>query len=653
MSDIRMLPFERAVTATFVSAVQLSPDGKRIAYVTTPASKEGEHPVSTLWLIDADGETPRRMMASECADGNPSWSPDGRWLAFTSDRLDRGKPQAYVLQLDGGEAIRLTDASGGIGDVSWSPDGRRLAFTARDGETDDHRQRKDERRDWKVVDEDVKLTSLWILDAPDVPATLQPDDLPEARRISPEGLNIGPGGTPAFDWSPDGTAIATVATPNPKAHYLFAPDLVVISLDGELTNLGNFEGLLSVPRFSPNGSTIGFIGCETVMPSLYCLRTIPAGGGESRVAIPGFEGSFLGFGWLPDGDRMVALTEERQSHLLRIVDPESRDLSNAIGDLPAGASGFGAPPPSVSKDGTRVAFTRGDATSLPDVWVADLGGDARRLTDLNPWVRDYDFGETREARWTSFDGMEIEGLLILPVGYQVGHRYPTLLHIHGGSCGAFNMELFANWHDWGQFMAQRGYAVLLPNPRGSSGRGSEFLCEIVGCYGEPDFQDLMTGIDWLIAEGIADPDQLVVGGWSGGGFLTNWAITHTNGFKAAVSGAGISNWVSFQGTADVRSVFDRYLNPVVEDPETHWRLSPIRYIRDATTPTLILYGEADERVPVTQGYELYEGLRARGVETQLVAYPRQPHGIQERKHQLDLLERVVNWYDRHLGRENV
>jgi dipeptidyl aminopeptidase/acylaminoacyl peptidase len=293
---------------------------------------------------------------------------------------------------------------------------------------------------------------------------------------------------------------------------------------------------------------------------------------------------------------------------------------------------------------------RGDAVSHGDVYVADLGGPAKKVTDLNPWTRDYQWGETRELSWTSTDGLDIEGLLILPVGYQEGTRYPLLLHIHGGPCGAWTTHLFANWHDWGQFLAQRGYAVLMPNPRGSSGRGSEFLCGITGCYGEPDFEDLMTGVDYVIEQGIADPDQLVVGGWSGGGFLTNWTITHTDRFKAAISGAGISNWVSFQGTADVRSVFDGYLGRVDEDPDTHWRLSPIRYIANAKTPTLILYGEADERVPVTQGYELYEGLKSRDVETQLVAYPREPHGLAERKHQLDLLGRVIAWYDGHLGR---
>jgi dipeptidyl aminopeptidase/acylaminoacyl peptidase len=248
--------------------------------------------------------------------------------------------------------------------------------------------------------------------------------------------------------------------------------------------------------------------------------------------------------------------------------------------------------------------------------------------------------------------MGIEGLLILPVGYQEGERYPLLTHIHGGPASAWTWKLYAGWHDWGQIMAQRGFAVFLPNPRGSTGRGVEFLCAIVNSYGEPDFDDIMSGIDHLIEEGIADPERLVVGGWSGGGYLTNVAVTRTDRFKAAISGAGTSNWISDLGTLDIRNVFTRYVGNIEDDPELAWRLSPIRNIRNARTPTLILTGDGDPRVPPAQSYEMYEGLKAVGVEAKLVLYPREPHSIMERNHQIDLLERVVDWFERHLGRSD-
>lgn len=643
---VRLVDFETAVTATTVADVQISPDGQTIAYVTTPASKDGEFPESAIWLVCADGGAPRRFTTSEAADGAPRWSPDGTAIAFLSDRKKRGVSQLYVMPVAGGEAIRLTDHESGVVDAEWSPDGSKIAYIAVDDDTEDQKARKEAGDDVIVVERDVKRAGLWVLDVPADLASRNPDDLPEARRLSPEGLHIGTIGPRHFSWAPDGSNIATIASPSPKAHYVFNPELITVDMDGKVHELGNFEGLLNRPWYSPDGSTIAFMACEDKTPSFFSLRTIPSAGGESTVVLPGHEASFFSAAWLPDGDRLVALSQERQQSHLRVVDPEARTASPAFDlDTPGSVTVWHATP-----DGKRIAFARGDSTSHPDVWVTDLEGEPKKLTDLNPWTRDYDWGETRELKWTSTDGMEIEGLLILPVGYEEGQRYPLLLHIHGGPNGAWTHHLYANWHDWGQFFAQRGYAVLMPNPRGSSGRGSDFLSAIVNSYGEADWDDLITGVDYVIEQGIADPDQLVVGGWSGGGFLTNWTITHTDRFKAAVSGAGIANWVSFQGTADVRSVFDGYLGRVDEDPETHWRLSPIRYIKNATTPTLILYGEADDRVPPSQGYELYEGLKSRGVETELVLYPRQPHGILERKHQLDLLERVVQWYEHHLGR---
>lgn len=647
MTAERMLSFEQAVSATLVTDVQISPDGRHVAYVTTPASKEGEHPVSAIWLVAADDGTPRRLTTSEAADGAPRWSPDGRRLAFVSDRLERGKPQVYVLDLAGGEAVRVTAAPGGVGQAAWSPDGSLLAYTAMDPETEEEKRRREERDDARVVDANVKRASLWVMAVPEDTAAIAPNALPEPRRVSPEGIHIGTQADAGFTWAPDGQSFVVLASPDPKAHYTFAPEMAILSLDGELRSLGRFEGLLTTPKFSPDGQTLAFVAAEEVIPAFFSLQTMPASGGQPHIVAPGFEGSFREFAWLPDGERIVASVEMGQRVTVKVFNLTSGEVSDAFAPFErVGVVGAFR----LSASGDRAAFVFAHDESYGDVYVADLGGEPRRLTDLNPWTRDYKWGEVRDIRWTSTDGLEIEGLVILPVGYEEGKRYPLLVHIHGGPCGAWLHHLYAGWHDWGQFFAQRGYAVFLPNPRGSSGRGTAFLCGIVGCYGEPDWEDINSGVDYLIEQGIADSDQLVVGGWSGGGFLTNWAITHSNRFKAAVSGAGIANWVSFQGTADVRSVFDRYLGPVDEEVETHWRLSPIRVISRATTPTLILYGENDIRVPPSQGFELYEGLKSRGVETQLVLYPREPHVIMERKHQIDVLQRAIDWYERHLGR---
>ena len=647
------LDFERAVTATVVADVQLSPDGRRVAYVTTPASKEGELPSLTIWLVDAEGGPSRRLTTSGASNGAPRWSPDGHTIAFVSDRHEPGKPQLHLLPLHGGEAVRLTDHPGGAGAPQWSPDGTKLAFLAREGETEEETKRREERDDPKVADADWKRQVLHVLDVPADPAALPEGEFPAARRLSPEGVHIGLSINPnpsGFSWAPDSAGLVAAVGRGPKADDNSIADLAAFDLHGGMRRLGTFEAITARPAYSPDGATIAFVACEGRAPAMFVLQTIPAAGGASRTVSPGAEGACLTFDWLPDG-RLLALLGERQTFRLQVVDPASGAAEPALaadgGPGNRGALGFAF---SVSQDGRRVAFAWGDDTAHGDVYVADLGGAARRLTDLNPWTREQRWGEVRELAWTAPDGLAIEGLLVLPVEYRVGRRYPLLLQIHGGPAGAWAHNLQASWHDWAQHLAQRGYATLLPNPRGSSGRGTAFLRGIEGNYGEPDWHDLMAGVDHVIEQGIADPDQLVVGGWSGGGYLTNVTITRTDRFKAAVSGAGIANWVSFQGTADVRTVFNRYFADVAEDPEVHWTYSPIRNIRKATTPTLILYGEADDRVPVSQGYELYEGLKARGVETQLVAYPREPHAIGERKHQLDLLRRVTEWFDRHLGR---
>lgn len=647
----RRLSFEQAVTATTVLDVQLSPDGEQVAYVTSSASREGAHPTSQIWLVSANGGRSRRLTASSGANGTPQWSPDGKYIVFLSDRAQRGTLQVYFLDLSGGEALQLTNCEGGVSQVVWSPDGSMLACVVGDVESAEARRRRERGDDVRVVDRGAKRASLYLLAVPEKPAERPLDTYPEMRRVSPEGMHVAaqaaslPGS--GLSWAPDGEWVVVAVAASSKPHDVWFPQLVYISVDGEIKRLGNFEGLLPSVKFSPDGDTIAFVAAEGRIPALYSLQTIPASGGIPHIVSPGYNGSCYAFEWLPSGDQLAVTMEIGEEHVIQLVDLETGTLRNAF--EPFERPGTGAQLLSVSADGNRIAFVRSDDYSFEDVWIAERDKSPRQLTDLNPWVRGVDFGETRDLRWRASDGLELQGLLILPTGYEGGKRYPLLVQIHGGPQVAWTHRLYAGWKDWGQFMAQRGFAVFLPNPRGSSGRGTAFLSAIVGCYGEPDWADIMAGVDHVIDLGIADPERLVVGGWSGGGFLTNWTITHTSRFKAAVSGAGIANWVSFQGTTDIRGVFDRYLGPVDEQPETHWRLSPIRSINQAVTPTLILYGEADPRVPVSQGYELYAGLKSRGVETQLVTYPRGEHLIHERAHQIDLLRRVVDWFESHIS----
>jgi dipeptidyl aminopeptidase/acylaminoacyl peptidase len=622
---------EQAVASVFITDVQISPSGSQILYVVTPFSSEkGRAPASTVWLVPAQGGEPRQLTTSDASGSHARWSPDGKRVSFLSDRVTPGVPQIYVLDLDhGGEGLRRTDRESGVLGAEWSPDGASLAFTSPDDRAD-----PDEDADALVVEDQPVPVGLWLLDV----------GSGETRRLTPEGMHVGGerGTGRHFDWAPDGSRLVTMTASSPRTSDQLWQELITVDLQGELRRSARFEAAFGGPRLSPDGTTIAFNGCDGPAPGYYVLQTVSVDGDEPTVLMQGAELSFLPHAWHPDG-RLVAIVNERQRQRLAFVGDELTDVFAPL-DRPGVVTAF-----SLSADGSRVAFVFGHDTSYGDVYVADVGGEARRLTDINPWTAETEFGEVREISWTSFDSLEIEGNLILPVGYRDGERYPLCLFIHGGP--AANWKRSLNAHSivgWGQFLARRGYAVLMPNPRGSAGRGVAFLRSIVGSYGDPDWRDLDSGVDKMIELGIADPDKLVLGGWSSGGTLTNWGITHTDRYKAAVSGAGVSNWVSSQGTADVRNYFDRYFGSMLDDPDNHWKHSAIRYVKAAKTPTLIVYGENDRRVPSSQGYELYEGLLANGVEVSMVIYPREGHVFVERLHQVDLVRRMIAWFDSHL-----
>jgi dipeptidyl aminopeptidase/acylaminoacyl peptidase len=256
-------------------------------------------------------------------------------------------------------------------------------------------------------------------------------------------------------------------------------------------------------------------------------------------------------------------------------------------------------------------------------------------------------GEGETVRWAAPDGVQIEGVLLYPAGYEEGKRYPLIAHIHGGPTWQWLMRFVGGWHDWGQWLAAQGYAVLMPNPRGSFGRGRDYAWGNQRNWGHGDFDDVLSGVDALIERGIADPDRLGIGGWSYGGYLTSWAIGHTDRFKAAIVGAGVTDLLSFQA-ADIPSWLptQMMLAPSYREPEVYLRSSPITYVANAKTPTLILHGASDERVRLGQGKELYHALQALGTPTEMVIYPREPHIFQERHHQRDVLERVAGWFNR-------
>ena len=308
-----------------------------------------------------------------------------------------------------------------------------------------------------------------------------------------------------------------------------------------------------------------------------------------------------------------------------------------------------------SRDGGSVAFTLSDPRKPADVQVATIGTGPlkpRQLSDHNPQVRDFTLGTSEVVTWKSADGMDVDGVLLRPAGYVTGRRYPLVAYIHGGPAGAWSQGFAASWSNPGQVLAGQGFAVFYPNPRGSSAYGEKFLRANIKDWGAGDYRDIQTGIDALVARGVADSTRLAQTGWSYGGYMTAWTLTQTNRFKAVVVGAGLTDMYSMYATNDIPRTLDGYFGAEPWNDTTEYRKrSAMTYIKNAHTPTLILHGQADLRVPIGQAQELYAGLKKNGVPVQLVFYPREPHGLQEPRHQLDKMKREVEWIRRWTLRE--
>jgi dipeptidyl aminopeptidase/acylaminoacyl peptidase len=624
----RRMTFDDVIALRTVADPQLSPDGKWVAYTVSRADLEQNASDADIWLASTLGDFPSRLTTNKKSDTSPRWSPDGKRLAFISAREE--KPQIFLMPVGGGEPERLTEHKGGVRSIAWSPDGKSIAFIADQEPTPDEEKRIKEKDDAVVVDTNHKFTRLWVIDV----AT-------RAARMLATGEVV------ASDpqWSPDGTRIAYATNPTPRADDQSLSDIWVIPVAGGAARpLAAGAGSDQSPRWSPDGSQIAFITSPASDVRQLRLAVIPSVGGQARMIAPEFLYSPQAPSWSPDGRTLYFSASTRTTGQLFSVPSAGgtpRQLTTLAGVVTAA---------SFARDARTVAFTSADPQRPADVRFATLGTAAispRQLTDHNPQVRDLLLGTTDVITWKSSDGMEIEGLLLRPVGYEAGKRYPLVAYIHGGPAGAWTQGFAASWSNPGQVLAGQGYAVFYPNPRGSSSYGETFLRANIKDWGAGDYRDIQTGIDALVARGIADSTKLAQSGWSYGGYMTAWTLTQTNRFKALVVGAGLTDMYSMYATNDIPRTLDGYFGAEPWNDTTEYRKrSAMTFIKNARTPTLILHGMADLRVPLGQAQELYVGLRKNGVPAQLVTYPREPHGFQEPRHQLDKMRREVEWITR-------
>jgi dipeptidyl aminopeptidase/acylaminoacyl peptidase len=588
--------------------------------------------------VGFEGEDEHRFTTGARADASPRWSPDGAYLAFTSDREEAGKHQLYLMSTSGGEAIRLTDLKGGVSTPCWSPDGSLLAFLVKDAESEQEERDKKERKDAILVDENFKYNRLYVVD----PQGGEP------RQISPAGaVNVW-----TYDWAPDSQRLVAVTSRSPRvADYREPNDLRIIGVDGTCYTLLTFDSGMSHPIWSPDGQTIAFLAREGRVVSQDALWCVPTDGGEARLLTGGYVGSIWSAEWSADSRELIFIGLEDLYGAINTLRLSSGKIRSR---LPASAQRQGSYGTEFSLDRSRKRFAivYSDRARPPEVWAGVLGASIHQVTHANQSLAAARLGHSEVVCWQSSDGLEIHGLLVYPLDYQEGQRYPLILQIHGGPASFWADRFYAGWHDWAQLLATKGYAVLLANPRGSIGRGAAFTNANFRDLGGMEVQDLMTGIDAMIKRGIADPEQLGVGGWSHGGYLTAWIVTQTDRFKGAVMGAGVANMVSDQGQNDIPGFNLDYfyddLPSLYCDFSLLWDRSPLKHIAKAKTPTLILHGEKDERVTMAQGAEFYRGLKVLGIPTRFIVYPREPHSIREREHQLDLMRRVLDWFEQHV-----
>ena len=626
-----------------VEDVRISPDGRQVTYLTRGAGADGKT-ARELWIASAEGPLQqRRLLADYSSLAEPRWSPDGQQLALFGAAAD-GSRKRQLLLLDpvGNRVTPLGEHAGN--DLKWSPDGRSLSYLAREATPAKKPAAGEPRILGALTDE--RGSQVWVLDV----TTRQ------RRAVTPPDINVGD-----YAWSPGSDAI--VAAHTPAQTFLSPNDTVSVFTFAEGTDgrklFAAHDQTIAV-AWSPDGSTIAWCGREHAADSGQ-LQLIAARGGELRTVQKDFLGSFEWMGYRPDGRLALGAVVNLRVGLYSLA-PDGSDLrtehapeAQAPGSL--GCGSFTTFAVSFSRDGSRVA-TSASGPRLPAAVVAGRwGGALTARTRLNPQVDDIALGSVEDFAWRSFDGREMHGFLVKPVNFDPRQRYPFVVEVHGGPRRSWWATCQLNEFNWSLWLAHHGFVVLMPNPRGSEGRGAEFVRMNTGDLGGGDWRDVVAGFERVLSLGFADRGRMGLAGWSYGGYLTAWGITQPEGgvFKAAVIGAGITNWLSREGTSGSLGMWPRLHwgdeNALWKNPRDFFDRSPIAHIQNARAAVLLLHGDADNKVPPSQAIEFHNGLRARGVPVEAVLYPGAGHGFTDRRHKIDALQRIARWFETHLALE--
>lgn len=631
-------------TNTF-SQVALAPDGASVAWVE-PLHDAAGQPTEKSAIYVADPRSPqarRRITAiagAEAEEGHVAWAPDSRRLVFLSDAASPGQAQIYLADLSASVVSprRLTDLKGFLTAPSFSPDGRTLAFLYTAGSARVPGPTRPTVKDAGVVEETIVEQRIAVLDASSRTATSA------VLEASPADLYVY-----EYDWMPDGKGFAAIAAHGSGDDNWWLARLYTIAAGGALREIWKPELQIAVPRVSPDGRSVAVISGLMSDEGLVGgdVFTVPTAGGPARNLTPGRAASATWLTWLPDGRLLwseiadghaaIARTNPSGGAAERLWSGDEALVADEDTDLSL----------SLSRDGTSSAAVRSGFSQAPEIWVGPLGA-WRQVTHENDG-RAPQWGRTESVHWTS-DGRSVQGWLFHPRNETAGEKYPLVVWVHGGPSSAATPRWPTEW-TYGRAMplSDHGYFVLYPNPRGSYGQGEDFTRGNVRDFGGGDLRDILAGVEEVVKSRPVDPQRVGIGGWSYGGFMTMWAITQTNRFKAAMAGAGIANWLSYYG----QNRIDTWMIPffgasVYDNPEIYEKISPIHFVKQVKTPTLIMVGDSDAEVPSPQSYELWHALKALGVPTQLVVFPGEGHSIRQPQNRRELMRRMLGWFDRYL-----
>ena len=618
-----------------ISQTDISHDGKYAAYVVREAimeEKKSEY-LNQIWVTNLDTKENYQYTYNLKSSMSPKFSPDGKKIAFLSSRS--GKNQIWIMNTHGGEARKLTNEKKGVRSIKWSPDGKKISFLKNDNDTEEEKKSKENKTDVILVDKNFKYSHIYTYNL----------DEDSVFQITNGNFSVN-----NFDYSPDGKKIIFSHQEDTNINTGFInTDISIIESNGKnIKFLIQRPGLDSNPIFSGDGNKFAFIS---------------SGGKQESI---GLRDVYI-YNLKSDEIKKLSNTPNRDSNIIswtsddkNLIISESINTTSQILLLPANGEQFISWSSKKYKEGVITSIVKSKKSdkiilcyekldSPVELYITNSNYPSfTKLTDIN----DFDFpklSKTEIITWNSPDGMEIEGILTYPKNYKKGMRYPVILQIHGGPAGVFSQRFNGRPGIYmTEYFSEKGYVTIKPNPRGSTGYGKDFRYANYKDWGYGDYEDVVSGVDKVIEMGIGDPNNQFVMGWSYGGYLTSFIVTKTNRFKAASMGAGLPNLISMVTTTDIQDYLVAHMGSEFwNDYETYEKHSAIYQIKNTTTPTQIIHGANDLRVPFTQGQEFYRALDRLGVDTEMVVYPRTPHGPREPKFLMDVSDRILIWFEKY------